>query len=66
MLHFGRQDAHIPATEVEKVQAAHPGVEIYWYNAGHGFNCDARGSYNAAAAKEARERSLAFLKQHLA
>jgi dienelactone hydrolase/glycosidase len=66
MLHFGRQDAHIPAEEVEKVQAAHPDVEVYWYDAGHGFNCDARASYNAEAAKEARERSLAFLKKHLA
>ncbi len=66
MLHFGKQDAHIPAEEVAKVHAAHPEVEIYWYEAGHGFNCDARASYNAAAAKEARQRSLAFLKKHLA
>jgi carboxymethylenebutenolidase len=66
MLHFGKQDAHIPAEEVEKVHAAHPEVEIYWYEAGHGFNCDVRSSYNAAAAKEARQRSLAFLKKHLA
>jgi carboxymethylenebutenolidase len=63
MLHFGRQDAHIPAEEVDKVKSAHPEVEIYWYDAGHGFNCDARGSYNAAAANLARARSLAFLKQ---
>jgi carboxymethylenebutenolidase len=66
MLHFGRQDAHIPAEEVAKVQSAHPGVEIYWYDAGHGFNCDARASYNAPAAAEARQRSLDFLKKHLA
>jgi carboxymethylenebutenolidase len=65
MLHFGRQDTHIPAESVEQVRAAHPEVEIYWYDAGHGFNCDARGSYNAAAAKEARGRSVAFLKKHL-
>ncbi len=65
MLHFGRQDAHIPAEVVEKVHQAHPEVEIYWYDAGHGFNCDARQSYNAAAAREARGRSLAFLKTHL-
>ncbi|MGA9671961.1 MAG: dienelactone hydrolase family protein [Terracidiphilus sp.] len=65
MLHFGKQDAHIPAEEVEKVHSAHPEVEIYWYDAGHGFNCDARASYNAAASKEARERSLTFLKKHL-
>ncbi len=66
MLHFGKQDTHIPAEEVAKVHAAHPEVEIYWYDAGHGFNCDARSSYNAAAAKEARGRSLEFLKKHLA
>jgi len=66
MLHFGKQDTHIPAEEVAKVHAAHPEVEIYWYDAGHGFNCDARSSYNAASAKEARQRSLAFLKKHLA
>jgi carboxymethylenebutenolidase len=66
MLHFGRQDAHIPAAEVEKVRAAHPEVEIFWYDAGHAFNCDPRPSCNAAAAKEARQRSLHFLKKHLA
>jgi carboxymethylenebutenolidase len=65
MLHFGRQDAHIPAEEVEKVQSAHPEVEIYLYDAGHGFNCDARASYNQPAAELARGRSLAFLVKHL-
>jgi carboxymethylenebutenolidase len=66
MLHFGKQDAHIPAEEVDKIHAAHPDVEIYWYDAGHGFNCDARKSYDAPSAKEARERSLSFLKKNLA
>ncbi len=66
MLHFGKQDTHIPAEEVQKVHAAHPEVEIHWYDAGHGFNCDARASYNGEAAREARERSLRFLKKHLA
>jgi carboxymethylenebutenolidase len=65
MLHFGKQDAHIPAEDVEKILAAHPEVEIYWYDAGHGFNCDARASYNSAAAQQARERSLRFLNRHL-
>jgi len=63
MLHFGRQDAHIPPEEIAKVRHAHPQVEIYMYDAGHGFNCDARASYNAEAAKEARERSVEFLKR---
>jgi len=65
MLHFGTQDAHIPAKKVERVKAAHPEVEIYSYEAGHGFNCEARGSYNADAAMLARERTLTFLTKHL-
>jgi carboxymethylenebutenolidase len=65
-LHFGRLDTHIPAEQVDKVQSAHPEVEINWYeNAGHGFNCDMRASYNAKASALARSRALAFLKKHL-
>lgn len=66
MLHFGAQDAHIPRSDVDRVQAAHPEVQIFWYDAGHGFNCDQRESYQPEAARVARERSLAFLNQHLA
>ena len=66
MLHFGTLDKHIPKEAVDKVHAAHPDVQILWYAADHGFNCDDRASYNAAAAKQARERSLEFLKKHLA
>ncbi|MFP5207532.1 MAG: dienelactone hydrolase family protein [Acidobacteriota bacterium] len=66
MLHFGRQDAHIPPEDVDKVRSAQPNVEIWWYDAGHGFNCDARASYDPQSARMARERSLAFLKKHLA
>ncbi len=35
------------------------------YDAGHGFNCDARGSYDKASATEALARTLAFFGQHL-
>jgi len=67
MLHFGLEDQHIPKAEIEeKVAAAHPAVPIFWYQAGHGFNCNDRASYNAEAAKLARERSLEFLKKHVA
>lgn len=67
MLHFGKEDAHIPKEVVDKIAAAHPEVEIYSYDgAGHGFNCDMRSSYNAPSSKLARERSLAFLKKNLA
>ena len=37
----------------------------YFYRAGHGFNCDQRGSYDAASADLARTRTLQFLAQHL-
>jgi len=68
MLHFGSEDHHIPKEDVDaKVHTAHPEVPIFWYEgAGHGFNCNDRATYNAAAAKLARERSLEFLKKHLA
>jgi carboxymethylenebutenolidase len=65
MLHFGKQDTHILPEAVEKVHAAHPEVEIHWYDAGHGFNCNARASFNQVAARQARERSLNFLTKHL-
>jgi carboxymethylenebutenolidase len=65
MLHFGRQDAHIPPEEVAKIQTAHPQVEICWYDAGHAFNCDARASFNATEAAEARRRTVAFLNKNL-
>jgi carboxymethylenebutenolidase len=65
-LHFGKLDTHIPAEQEEAVHAAHPEVEIHWYEgAGHGFNCDMRASYNPQAAALARGRALAFLKKHL-
>ncbi len=65
MLHFGSQDQHIPAEVIEKIRTAHPEVPIYLYDAGHGFNCDARASYDPASAKLARQRSLSFLKENL-
>jgi carboxymethylenebutenolidase len=65
-LHFGKLDTHILPEQVDKVHAAHPEVEINWYeNAGHGFNCDMRASYNAEASALARARALAFLNKYL-
>jgi carboxymethylenebutenolidase len=65
LCHFGERDAVLPVDGVRKFAAAHPEVEVHIYAADHGFNCDARGSYDAAAAKLARERSLAFLRRHV-
>jgi carboxymethylenebutenolidase len=65
LLHFGDQDQSIPMDVVDKVKHAHPKLPVHVYHAGHGFNCDARGSYDAASAKLALERTLEFLKQHV-
>jgi carboxymethylenebutenolidase len=59
MAHFGDQDAHI------SVEKAHPEVEVHLYAANHGFNCDARASYNAGAAATALERSLYHFGKHV-
>lgn len=66
MAHFGRRDKHIGVESVEAFAQRHPEVEVHLYDADHGFNCDQRGSYDAAAARLARERSLAFFARHLA
>ncbi len=65
MLHFGEHDDHIPMSDVETIKASVPDVPVYTYDAGHGFNCDARGSYDKASAVEALARTLAFFGQHL-
>jgi carboxymethylenebutenolidase len=63
--HFGERDANIPVAGVRELAAAHPEAQVYIYPADHGFNCDQRASYDAAAAKLARERTLAFLQRHV-
>ena len=65
MGHFGDQDQHIPVAGVKQLAEKYPQHQIFIYAADHGFNCDQRGSYNAAAAKQARERTLAFFRQHV-
>jgi carboxymethylenebutenolidase len=65
MLHFGEKDASLPVARARAVVAAHPEVTAHYYDAGHGFNCDQRGSYDAAAAKLARERTLQFFREHV-
>ncbi len=65
MCHFGERDAHIPIEGVKKLAAAHPKQTVHIYAADHGFNCDQRGSYDPASAKLARERTLAFFRQHV-
>ncbi len=65
LTHFGRKDASIPMEGVNafiNAQAdAAPGVETHIYDADHGFNCDARGQFDAAAATLAWDRTIKFL-----
>lgn len=66
LAHFGRHDKHIAEASVQQFAVAHPEVQVHLYDAGHGFNCDLRASYDEAAAMLARDRTLAFFEQHLA
>ena len=63
--HFGNRDKTIPPENIDKIRAADPRGEFHVYEADHGFNCDHRSAYDAAAAKLARERTLAFLARHM-
>lgn len=65
LLHWGETDASIPSEHWERVRSQHPNVPMHVYPAGHGFNCDERGSYHAESARLARERTLAFLREHV-
>ncbi len=60
-MHFGDQDASIPTSDVEIIKKKRPDTEIHVYSAGHGFNCDERGSFHDASAKLAWQRTLDFL-----
>ena len=65
MAHFGERDSMIPVEGVRKLAAAHPEAQVFIYAADHGFNCDQRSAFDAAAAKLARERTLQFLQRHI-
>ena len=66
MLHFGETDASIPPEHWAKVRAAHPALPVFVYpGAGHGFSCDERASFHKPSHEEARERTIAFFRQHL-
>ncbi len=65
IMHFGKTDGHIPLSTVEAIQAAQPQVPVYLYDAGHGFSCDQRGSFDKAAHELAWQRTLAFFAEKL-
>ena len=65
LMHFGEHDKGIPLSDVDAIKAAHPEADVHIYDADHGFNCDHRGSYNEAATKTARERTMALFAANL-
>ncbi len=66
MCHWGEMDHAIPMETVKKVESSHPSVQSFVYiGAGHGFNCEQRGSHHPESAKTARERSLEFLRKNV-
>lgn len=67
LYHYGSEDKSIPLADVERIRAAQPAAPVYVYEgAGHGFNCEQRDSYDAAAAALARTRTLDFFARYLA
>ncbi len=63
-LHYGADDAGIPASNYSDVHRQHPEAEFHVYeNAGHGFNCDHRASYQPEAAALAWGRTRDFLQR---
>ena len=54
LFHFGETDGSIPMSD----------VDLFVYPAGHGFNCEMRGSYDKASADKARERTKEFLRRY--
>jgi carboxymethylenebutenolidase len=55
----------IPVDGVKKLAEKHKKHQIFIYAADHGFNCDQRATYDAAAATLARQRTIEFLRKHL-
>ena len=68
MLHFGEDDPSIPMADVDRVRAAvDPArVQVFVYkDAGHAINRDDGVTFRGEAARVARERTVAFLRQHV-
>jgi carboxymethylenebutenolidase len=65
-MHFGGKDTGIPLEQIEALKKRHPNVDIYTYDAGHGFcNSDRPDHFDEAACKKASARTLEFFHKHL-
>ena len=68
MLHFGEEDHGIPMDDVAKIKSAtNPAtVQVFTYRgAGHAFNRDGAAAWHGESARVARERTIAFLREHV-
>ena len=65
MCNFGEQDQSPTPEQAKAAVAKHSTIVAHFYAAGHGFNCDQRGSYNAEASKLARTHTLEFFRKHI-
>jgi len=68
LFHWGETDQAIPIDSVKAFLGKRPELaanSFVYPGAGHGFNCDERGSYNAEAAQLARQRTLDFIRRHV-
>ena len=71
LAHFGRADQSVSEADarelVGRLAAAGVAVEVHFYDAGHAFFNDSRPQvFDRAAATLALQRTLAFLRSHLA
>jgi carboxymethylenebutenolidase len=66
MFHFGEKDMSIPLDKVEIVKQKQPDHPLYVYkDAGHGFSCDARGSFHPASHELALGRTKEYLTKYV-
>ena len=65
IFHFGETDASIPKDHWDRIKAQHPEIPMHIYPAGHGFSCDERGSFHEPSARQARQRTIDFFREHV-
>ena len=65
LFHFGEHDPIIPPEDVDQHRRQQPHATIHVYPAGHGFNCDQRGDYDATSAALAHQRTVVFFERTL-
>jgi carboxymethylenebutenolidase len=70
LFYWAGRDAYIPAEQRRAVtdalaKAEKPHIDVFFSQQDHGFFCDARSNYDAAAAAQSWELTRAFLKSNL-